>query len=317
VFCLKILITGGAGFIGSHLAKKLLHLGHDLIIIDNFDPYYSPIRKKQQLEEIRKERSFHFYEVNVLDLEKTMSIFYDHHPEAVFHLAALPGVPRSLEHPLAYIDYDVKATVNVLKAAGEARVRHVLFASSSSVYGDQPFQPLKEEMATGRVISPYAAAKYSAESFCHAYAHLYGYTMTIFRYFTVYGPWGRPDMAISKFIRHLLKGEPITVYGENTARDYTFIDDIVDGMVAALSRENGSEIFNLGAGQPVTMNELLLSLKQYFPNMKVIYERPRLGDVSATWADISKAKQLLGYEPKVSLKEGLAQTIAWAKDYER
>ncbi|GMB07408.1 UDP-glucuronate 4-epimerase [Thermolongibacillus altinsuensis] len=314
---MKILITGGAGFIGSHLAKKLLRLGHGLIIIDNFDSYYSPIRKKQQLEEVKKEGSFHFYEVNVLDLEKTMQIFADHRPEAVFHLAALPGVQRSLDDPLAYIDYDVKATVNVLKAAGESGVRHVLFASSSSVYGNRPFQPLKEEMATGQVISPYAAAKYSAESFCHAYAHLYGYALTIFRYFTVYGPWGRPDMAISKFIRRLLKDEPITVYGENTARDYTFIDDIVDGMVAALSRENGSEIFNLGAGQPVTMNELLLSLKQYFPNMKVIHERPRLGDVSATWADISKARKLLGYEPKFSLKEGLAKTIAWAKEYER
>ena len=312
----KVCITGGAGFIGSHLGKKLLELGHELIVIDNFHSYYSISRKQRQLQQIKDVGFFHFYHTDILQFDALKQIFFEHQPDMVFHLAALPGVQPSLIDPLAYIDYDVKGTVNVLRAAGEAGVQHVLFASSSSVYGNQAFQPLKEEMANGQVISPYAAAKYSAESFCHAYAHIYGYTMTIFRYFTVYGPWGRPDMAISKFIRQLLRDEVITVYGDHTARDYTFIDDIVGGMIQALERKGGSNVFNLGAGQPVTMKQLLAELRVHFPRMRIRYELPRLGDVVATWADITKAKEKLGYEPRVSLREGLAKTVEWAKRYE-
>lgn len=312
----KVCITGGAGFIGSHLGKKLLELGHELIVIDNFHSYYSISRKQRQLQQIKDVGFFHFYHTDILQFNALKQIFFEHQPDMVFHLAALPGVQPSLIDPLAYIDYDVKGTVNVLRAAGEAGVQHVLFASSSSVYGNQSFQPLKEEMANGQVISPYAAAKYSAESFCHAYAHIYGYTMTIFRYFTVYGPWGRPDMAISKFIRQLLRDEVITVYGDHTARDYTFIDDIVGGMIQALERKGESNVFNLGAGQPVTMKQLLAELRVHFPRMRIRYELPRLGDVVATWADITKAKEKLGYEPRVSLREGLAKTVEWAKRYE-
>lgn len=313
----KVCITGGAGFIGSHLGKKLLEIGHELVVIDNFHPYYSTYRKQRQLQQIKDVGFFHFYDVDILQADVLKQIFLHHRPNVVFHLAALPGVQPSLAAPLTYIDYDVKGTVNVLQAAGEAEVEHVLFASSSSVYGDQAFQPLKEDMANGQVVSPYAAAKYSAESFCHAYAHIYGYTMTIFRYFTVYGPWGRPDMAISKFIRQLLRDEPITVYGEHTARDYTFIDDIVDGMIRALDRKGASDVFNLGAGQPVTMKQLLAELRIHFPHMRIHYEPSRLGDVVATWADITKAKEQLGYKPHVSLREGLAKTIEWAKQYEK
>jgi UDP-glucuronate 4-epimerase len=314
---LKILITGGAGFIGSHLTAKLLSLNYETIIIDNLHPYYPAERKMKQLKALVGNSDVSFYHIDLLDWERTADVFKKHQPDCVFHLAALPGVPNSLLQPLEYVDYDIKATINVLKAAGECGAQHVLFASSSSVYGNQGNVPLKEEMATGNVISPYAAAKYGAESFCQAYANLFGYKLTIFRYFTVYGPWGRPDMAISKFIRQLLNNEEIVVYGTGTARDYTFIDDIVSGMVAALHRAEGNEIFNLGAGHPVTMEELLGYLKEHFPKMKVQHAPERAGDVKATWADITKAKEMLGYEPKIPFKEGLAKTIEWAKVYEK
>ncbi len=313
---LKIFITGGAGFIGSHLAAKLLSLQHDVIVIDNFHPYYSTERKRQQFRELTGSSSVPVYEIDLLDGEKTEALFRRYQPDCVYHLAALPGVPNSLLQPLEYVDYDIKATINVVNAAGKAGASHVLFASSSSVYGDQGNMPLKEEMATGNVISPYAAAKYGAESFCYAYANLFGYQLTIFRYFTVYGPWGRPDMAISKFIRRLLNGEEIVVYGTKTARDYTFVDDIVNGMVAALHRRGGNDVFNLGSGRPVTMEELLHHLQKHFPTMKVQYAPERVGDVKATWADITKAQQAFGYKPTVSFEEGLAKTIAWAKNYE-
>jgi UDP-glucuronate 4-epimerase len=312
---LKILVTGGAGFIGSHFVAKLLSLGHDVMVIDNFHPYYSVERKNRQFRELTG-GNLPVYRTDLLDGEKTADLFRRYQPDCVYHLAALPGVPNSLLKPLDYVDYDIKATINVLKAAGEADVGHVLFASSSSVYGNQGNVPLKEEMATGEVVSPYAAAKYGAESFCYAYAHLFGYQVTIFRYFTVYGPWGRPDMAISKFIRHLLHDEEIVVYGTKTARDYTFVDDVVNGMAAALGRRGGNDVFNLGSGRPITMERLLQELKKHFPTMKVRYASERKGDVKATWADIAKAQRAFGYKPSVTFEEGLARTIAWARTYE-
>lgn len=314
---LKIVVTGGAGFIGSHLAACLSEQGHEVVALDCFHPYYSPERKERQFRALTGGR-VPLVRLDLLDGEKTKSSLAQLCPDVVYHLAALPGVPHSLEQPLAYIDYDIKATVNVLAAAGEAGVSHVLFASSSSVYGDRGNVPLKEEMADGRVVSPYAAAKYGAESFCHAYAHLYGYQMTMFRYFTVYGPWGRPDMAIGTFIRRLMNGEEIVVYGSGTARDYTYIDDIVAGMVAALHRGGSqSEVFNLGAGAPVAMEQLLVELRKHFPDMKITRAPERKGDVKATWADIAKAEQAFGYRPKVPFAEGLARTVAWAREHER
>lgn len=313
---MNILVTGGAGFIGSHLVSKLLSLGHDAVVIDNFHPYYSAERKRWQFHTLTSGYDVPVYEVNLLNYEKVDEIFQRYQPDCVYHLAALPGVPNSLLQPLDYVDYDIKATINVLKAAGEAGTKHVLFASSSSVYGDQGCVPLKEEMATGNVVSPYAAAKYGAESFCYAYANLFGYQLTIFRYFTVYGPWGRPDMAISQFIRRLLRGEEIVVYGTKTARDYTFVDDIVNGMIAASHRNGNNDVFNLGSGRPVAMEQLLEYLQKYFPAMKVKHAPERAGDVNATWADITKAQQAFGYKPTVTFEEGLARTIEWAKRHE-
>ena len=313
---MKILITGGAGFIGSHFAVKMLKEQHEVAIIDNMHPYYSVERKKQHLDVIKKAGDFQFYQADLLDREKTIDIIKRISPEAIVHLAALPGVAYSILRPLEYIDYDVKATVNVLEGAGKAGVKQVIFASSSSVYGMMRNIPFKEEMAAGKPISPYAASKYAAESFCHVYGHLYGMDVKILRFFTVYGPWGRPDMAIANFIKKLKNREEITIFGEGGSRDYTYVGDIVNGMSLALKNLEQSAIINIGSGRPISMDQLLDELKVYYPDMKIWREENRAGDVDRTWADLSLARELLGYEPEVDFRKGIAETVAWAEQYE-
>lgn len=340
---MRILITGGAGFIGSSLSVTLLREKHELTVVDNFHPYYDKKRKLAQLERVWQAGDFRFIEADLLDEKQVADVFtaassnpYD----AVVHLAAIPGVPYSLRTPQEYIDHNIKNTMNVLKWAGESGAGHVVFASSSSVYGDRE-GPLREGMPVGDVNSPYAAAKTGAESFCRAYQKIYGFPLTILRLFTVYGPWGRPDMAIPIFVSRLLRGESITIYGEGTARDYTYIDDAVRGISAALSRPPGAraqtaavtnlttmggyhshsidparcETYNIGSGAPVSMDALLKRLHAHFPGMNVERHAPRQGDVKKTWADIEKARTMLGYKPLVSLDEGLARTLDWAKSY--
>ncbi|WP_079509973.1 SDR family NAD(P)-dependent oxidoreductase [Mesobacillus jeotgali] len=314
---MKILITGGAGFIGSHFAVKMLKEQHEVAIIDNLHPYYSVDRKQQHLENIKRTGDFQFCQTNLLDRNETTEIIKKISPEAIVHLAALPGVAYSILRPLEYIDYDVKATVNVLEGAGISGVRQVIFASSSSVYGMMNNIPFKEEMATGKPISPYAASKYAAESFCHVYGHLYNIDVKILRFFTVYGPWGRPDMAIANFIKKLENGEEITIFGKGGSRDYTYVGDIVNGISLALQNLQQSAIINIGSGQPVSMTQLLGELKVYYPDMKIKREEDRAGDVDRTWADISLAKKLLGYEPEMEFSKGIAETVAWAKNNEK
>lgn len=313
---MKVLITGGAGFIGCHLSRRFIEQGHDVTVVDMFHPYYSIERKQRQLQFVEEAGPFSFFSFNLLDELKIRQLFEDTKPECVIHLAAIPGVMPSLEQPLEYVDYDVKATINVLKAAGEIGVKRVVFASSSSVYGNQNRGPVKEEMAAGQVISPYAAAKYSAEAFCHAYQHLYGFQLSILRFFTVYGPWGRPDMAIAKFIRAAMKKEEISLYGMNTMRDYTYIEDIIAGIEASAFHEHESETFNLGSARPVTIERLVEILSFHFPHLKAVQKEMRAGDVIHTWADISKAHQLLGYQPRFTIEEGIERTIHWFKTYE-
>ncbi|PLR79603.1 UDP-glucose 4-epimerase [Bacillus canaveralius] len=313
---MKVLVTGGAGFIGSHLAQRLINEQHEVTIVDNLHSYYSPERKKQHLRNIQNAGDFKFHHVDLLNSEETLTIFQLISPEAVIHLAALPGVAYSIMNPLKYVDYDIKATINVLEASGKSNISQFIFASSSSVYGNVHEMPCHEEMAKGNVISPYAASKYSAEAFCRVYEHLYGFPVKILRFFTVYGPWGRPDMAISSFIKKLLKSEHISVYGNGSARDYTYIDDIITGIYYALTRLDSSEVLNIGSGRPVSMDTLINELKTYFPNMKVKREVWRKGDVHSTWADITKAGIHLGYQPSVDFQTGIARTIEWAKQYE-
>ncbi|MCA0171651.1 NAD-dependent epimerase/dehydratase family protein [Bacillus sp. RAR_GA_16] len=312
---MKVLITGGAGFIGSSLANRLLKAGDHVSIVDCFSSYYHVERKREHLEEIKKNGPVNIHRFDLLNADYTLQHFKTHHYDKVIHLAALPGVQYSLNHPHEYIDQDIKVVVNVLKAAGEAGVPHVLFGSSSSVYGSTEEGPMKEEQTIGKVKSPYAAAKAGAESFCHAYQSLYGFKLTILRFFTVYGPWGRPDMAIPLFIDKLIKGEEITVYDREQSRDFTYIDDIVQGITLALEQNGRSEIYNLGSGSPVPLTELIHLLTQYFPKAKVKEDLFRRGDVRHTWADISKARKDLGYSPEVTFEEGIRRTIEWAKSY--
>lgn len=313
---MKILITGGAGFIGSHFAVKMIREQHEVAIIDNLHPYYSVERKKQHLDVIRRAGDYQFYQTDLLDRHETIEMIKKISPEAIVHLAALPGVAYSILRPLEYIDYDVKATVNVLEGAGNAGVKQVIFASSSSVYGMMKDIPFKEEMAAGKPISPYAASKYAAESFCHVYGHLYGLDVKILRFFTVYGPWGRPDMAIANFIKKLKAGEEITIFGEGGSRDYTYVGDIVNGMGLALNNLEQSAIINIGSGRPISMDQLLDELRIHYPDIKIRREGNRAGDVDRTWADITLARELLGYEPEADFRKGIAETVAWAEQYE-
>ncbi|ENQ3108478.1 SDR family NAD(P)-dependent oxidoreductase [Bacillus cereus] len=311
---MKVLITGGAGFIGSHLALKLLKQGKQVVLLDNFHSYYAKSRKLFQLEQVQKAGKVLFYECDILQKDDVKAVMQQEKVDAVIHLAGFPGVRPSLEIPGAYVDINIKGTSNVLTCAGEENVKHVIFASSSSVYGEQAGMPLREEMANGRVLSPYAASKYGAESLCHAYQYMYGFQMNILRFFTVYGPWGRPDMAVASFIRKLLNEEEIVVYGTGTGRDYTYIDDITEGIALTLQSHH-SDVYNLGSNAPILMTELLAQLETHFPFMRVRREAHRKGDVTSTWADISKAQEQLGYRPRVSFAEGLERTVAWAKQY--
>lgn len=309
---MNILVTGGAGFIGSHLAAKLL-AEHDVTIVDMLHPYYSPERKRAHLEEVVGSGACRWIEADLRDEDGLRLIMEAGRFDAVYHLAAVPGVTPSIADPHGYVDHNIHATINVLRTAGETGVNHVLFASSSSVYGEREGEAIREEAANGRVISPYAASKVAGESLCHTYKYLYGYRMTILRFFTVYGPWGRPDMAIAKFIRSAMNGRAIEVFGEGSARDYTYIDDIADGLKAALNSPEDVGVYNLGCGRPVEMNRLLDGLQSYFPDLQIVRKPERVGDVKMTWADTSKAEALLGYRPKVSIEEGLARSIAWAR----
>ncbi|MCR8850999.1 NAD-dependent epimerase/dehydratase family protein [Rossellomorea sp. SC111] len=314
---MKIIVTGGAGFIGSHLSRKLIEEKHELLIIDSFHPYYSPERKKRQLSFVREMGSFRFVQKDLLiDEEDLQDVFHDFKADCVVHLAAIPGVSHSLLVPNEYVDYDIKATINTLRMAGESGIRKFIFASSSSVYGNTNHIPSKEEDATGAVVSPYAAAKYSAESFCKAYASIYGMDLTILRFFTVYGPWGRPDMAIYSFIKKLMNGQGIPIYGLENKRDYTYIDDIVDGTYKAIKSEE-SGTFNLGNGSPISMEGLISELRTHFPALELRVTDRRVGDVTSTYADSRKAKEILGYSPSVSFAEGINRTVQWMKEYEQ
>lgn len=313
---MNILVTGGAGFIGSHLLRSLnLNKNSTITAIDSFHSYYSRDRKLDQLKMAGD--GFEFIELDLLNEINVMELFQKKQFDTVVHLAAIPGVPKSIQNPHEYIDLDIKATVNILNASGRTNVKHVIFASSSSVYGNQGYRPLKENDANGQVASPYAASKWSAESFCHAYRHLYDFNLSILRFFTVYGPWGRPDMAIPLFVKKLLKGGPVSVFSKGTARDYTYIDDIIFGILSVIDRPKESQVFNLGSGNPVSIEQLIETFSLFFPKLQTIELPHRLGDVQSTWADISQAERDLHFKPSISISEGIERTIEWAKSYER
>ena len=313
---MKILVTGGAGFIGSHVCEHLLARGHAVTALDTFDPYYSPALKRANLSQALAHPRFTLVEGDFGDKDCATSLLKDGGFDMVLHLGAQAGVRPSIADPLKYERVNVAGSIVLLEAMREFGPRKIVAGSTSSVYGNITPVPFREDAPCLQPLSPYAATKRAMEIFLGTYCALHGFTATVLRFFTVYGPRQRPDMAIAPFCRKLLTGERITLYGDgSTSRDYTYISDIVSGVTVALeSTPEGFGIYNLGGDHPVTLNELIASLETATGKRAVIQRGPmQSGDVERTFADIAKARQTFGYEPKVSLAEGLAHTVEWVK----
>jgi len=308
----KIAVTGAAGFIGSHCVEALLARGDHVIGIDNFDGFYDPAVKRANLAQCSANRKFKLVEADIRDAA-AMSAALAGGVDAVIHLAARAGVRPSIEQPVLYADVNVNGTAVMLEAARQAGIGRFIFASSSSVYGNNPKVPFSENDPVDHPISPYAATKKAGELLCHTYAHLFNMNITCLRFFTVYGPRQRPDLAIHKFARLVEAGRPIPVYGDGrTSRDYTYIADTVDGMLRALDRCAGYRIYNLGNSQPVTLNDLIAALERALGKNAIIdRQASQPGDVERTCADVIVARRELAYDPKTSLADGLAFFVAW------
>jgi UDP-glucuronate 4-epimerase len=313
----RILLTGGAGFIGSHVAEALIRRGTSLSIVDNLDNFYALGRKQLNLQEIRGTGDYEFFDADIRDMDTLRKVATLVQPEIIIHLAARAGVRPSIEQPALYEGVNVAGTVNLLEVARELKVQRMIFGSSSSVYGVTNKVPFCEDDLQTRPISPYAATKLAAELMCYTYAHLYGLTTICLRFFTVYGPRQRPDLAIHKFTALIEAGKPLPVYGDGSiGRDYTYVDDIVAGVVASLEYSPEPkvpfEIFNLGNSHPLRLTELIVQLEAA-TGKKALQQRlpDQPGDVPITWANIDKAKRLLGYLPKTSMEQGLSNFVAW------
>lgn len=310
---MKILVTGGAGFIGSHLCEKLLEKSYKVICLDNFNDYYDPKIKEKNIADALEHKNFRLVRGDILDNKILDKIFSEDHIKKIVHLAAVAGVRRSILKPTLYVDVDVKGTVNLLEAAKKYNVDQFIFGSSSSVYGINSKVPFSENDLIELQISPYAAAKRSAESYCATYHHLYGTPTTILRFFTVYGPRQRPDMAISKFMHLIAEGKKIPFYGDGTMRrDFTYVDDIIEGITTAIKNNFKYEVFNLGNSETISLSELVAAIGEVV-GKKVKLERLPVpaGDVPVTHADISKAKILLKFKTKTNIKEGLKKQHRW------
>jgi len=299
------------------VAEELIRRGTKLSIVDSLDSFYSPSRKQLNLQEIRKTGTYDFFQADVRDIDALRKLAEQVQPEIVIHLAARAGVRPSIEQPALYESVNVAGTVNLLEVAREFKVQRLILGSSSSVYGITNNVPFCEDDLKTRPISPYAATKLAAELMCYTYAHLYGLTMICLRFFTVYGPRQRPDLAIHKFTALIESGKRIPVYGDGSmGRDYTYVDDIVAGVVASLEYAPESavpfEVFNLGNSHPVRLAELITQLEEA-TGKKALQERlpDQPGDVPMTWASIDKAKRLLGYLPKTSMEQGLRRFVDW------
>jgi UDP-glucuronate 4-epimerase len=313
----KVLVTGGAGFIGSHLCEALLANGAELIVIDDFNDFYYPAIKRKNIAGIRDRITL--MEGDIRDAVMVDSIFAQHQFDKVFHLAARAGVRPSIADPRLYLSTNIDGTLNLLEGCRKTGVKHFVFASSSSVYGVNKKVPFAEDDLIQRTISPYAASKLAGEQLCSNYSHLYGIRCICLRFFTVYGPRQRPDLAISKFTRNIMAGIPIDQYGDgSTARDYTYIDNIIHGVVAAgIYTASDFEIINLGGSATNTLQQLIVGLEKIISIKARINQLPEQpGDVPLTYADVSKAQRLLGYTPNTPLRQGLQWYIEWLSGHE-
>jgi len=314
-----ILVTGGAGFIGSHLVDSLLDDHYRVTVIDNFDSYYSKQIKMRNIQAHLRRSNYRFYESDICNENDMNEIFKTEKPDIVVHLAAKAGVRPSVDNPLSYMTANVTGTANILNCSRKNGVRRVIFGSSSSVYGLNSKVPFSERDPILSPASPYGATKIAGEALCHSYSNCYGLPIVALRFFTVYGPRQRPDLAIHKFSRHILQGIPIPLYGNGeTSRDYTFVSDIVTGIRLAIEHEwQGYDVFNLGNDKPVKLIDLVRSLERALNKKATIeWHEDQIGDVPITWADLSKSEKILGYRPKIGLEKGLELFAEWIRKYE-
>jgi len=310
---MKILVTGGAGFIGSHLVERFIGEGNEVVCVDNFDPFYDPRIKENNIAGLLRHASFRLYRADIRDMGKMEEIFREHAPDIVVHLAARAGVRPSIKAPLLYEDVNVRGTLNLLECMKLCGVKKMVFGSSSSVYGARQNIPFREEELAHKPISPYAATKMAGEQICYTYHYLYGMHITCLRFFTVYGPRQRPEMGIHKFTREIMREQEIEFFGDGTSsRDYTFVSDIVDGVCAAVRADSGYEIINLGDCNTVPLSYLIELIERNTKKKAKIRKMPdQPGDVPVTCASIDKAKNLLGYRPRVSIEKGIESFVQW------
>ncbi|MGD0058295.1 MAG: NAD-dependent epimerase/dehydratase family protein [Verrucomicrobiia bacterium] len=306
---MNVLVTGGAGFIGSHVVEALLARGDEVTVLDDFNDFYDPSVKRRNVASFAKRVCIIESDVRGDQRRLFRSSTFD----AVVHLAARAGVRPSLDQPRLYTDVNVMGTQNLLEWVRECGIRKFIFGSSSSVYGAAQKVPFRESDLAQQPLSPYAATKLAGEALCHAYHHLYGCDIVCLRFFTVYGPRQRPDLAIHGFTRAISEGKPIELFGDGTtARDYTYIDDILQGVIASLDRKLGYEIINLGESRTVELRELVALIEKTLGKPATIKRLPmQPGDVPLTYADISKAKRLLGYNPRVAIEDGIERFVHW------
>lgn len=319
-----ILITGGAGFIGSHLSERLLREGNKVLVIDNFNNYYDPAIKRNNVEEVKKTcvenniclDNYIIFEGDIRDNEFLKEVF-SNKIDSIIHLAAMAGVRPSIEAPSLYYDVNITGTVNLLERCRENNIKQFVFASSSSVYGNNEKVPFAESDMVDNPISPYAATKKSGELLCHTYHHLFDINIACLRFFTVYGPRQRPDLAINKFTSLILEDKEIPFYGDGTtSRDYTFVEDIVSGIVSSINYVNTNdtvfEIFNLGGDKTVSLIEMVETIEDILGKKAKLNKLPmQPGDVNRTCADIAHSRETIGYNPKTTFKEGMKKFIEW------
>jgi UDP-glucuronate 4-epimerase len=325
---MKAFVTGAAGFIGSHLSERLLRNGWEVAGVDNFDDFYDPQIKRRNVAGCLKDKNFQLIEADIRDgdamdeaVRGGVDLSARNKVEIIVHLAAKAGVRPSIAQPMLYADVNINGTMVLLEAAKKHKVGKFIFGSSSSIYGNNKKVPFSENDNVDFPISPYAATKKAGELICHTYHHLYGICVTCLRFFTVYGPRQRPDLAIHKFARLIEQNKPVPVYGNGTMmRDFTYVDDIIDGTVAAINRLKSHEfnIYNLGNASPISVNDLVTKLENALGKKTVKeYLPPQPGDVERTFADITKAARELGYKPKMTIEEGLARFVEWLRQKEQ
>ncbi len=312
---MRILVTGAAGFIGSHLCERLLAEGDNVIGLDNFNEFYDPAVKRANIAHCMNDNRFSLAEGDIRDMHMINDIV-SAGVDVIVHLAALAGVRPSIEQPLLYQDVNISGTNVLLEAVKNAGVKKFVFASSSSVYGNNEKVPFAETDNVDYPISPYAATKKAGELICHTYHKLYDIDMTCLRFFTVYGPRQRPDLAIHKFTRMIENDQPIPVFGDGSMmRDFTYIDDIIQGVMGAIDHCQGYEIYNLGESQPVRLDALIEEIEIALGKKAVIDRQPEQpGDVKQTYADIDKAREKLGYDPRTDIQQGLRQFVEWFRN---